>query len=102
MSRPADIQSRAQFLSLLDSTKRRVENELEIDPQRRLMKIIQAQLEFMAECTKGGARNPTDEEAARVDVGPLAVKTLEEEDPEFCHWLCELDYAFAQTWKSLP
>ena len=37
---------------------------------------------------------PSDDEKARVDVGPIAVKNFEDSDEEYADWLKELDYAF--------
>jgi len=34
------------------------------------------------------------------DVGPLAVRNLEETDPQYSEWLIELDYAF-RNWSGL-
>ena len=55
----------------------------------------------MDRCTKGG-RTPTEEEAERITLGAIAVRNLEEEDPEYADWLKELAYAFRKTWKTLP
>jgi hypothetical protein len=101
MRPPPTIQSKGQWRLMLEDARRRTDEMLAFDPNRTMMKVIRAQLDFMEQCVQGG-RNPTKEEADRITLGPIAVKNLEEEDPEYARWLKALDYAFDVTWKSLP
>jgi hypothetical protein len=54
---------------------------------------ILRQLETMQNALIGG-RLPSDEEKAKITVGPLAVRNLDETDWELSRVLQELDYAF--------
>ncbi|NLE87288.1 MAG: hypothetical protein GX607_12915 [Myxococcales bacterium] len=101
MPAPQIIQSKGQWRLMLDDARRRTDEMLAFDPDRDMLKIIRAQLDFMDRCTKGG-RTPTEEEAERITLGAIAVRNLEEEDPEYADWLKELAYAFRKTWKTLP
>jgi hypothetical protein len=94
------VQSKGQWYLLLEDARRRTDEKLAFDPDRSMLKVIRAQLDFMEQCVQGG-RNPTAEEAGRITVGAIAVKNLEEEDPEYADWLKELAYSFRKTWKSL-
>lgn len=101
MAAPPSIQSKAQWWSTLDAARRRTNEKLAFDPDRVMLKVVLAQLEFMEACTREG-RSPTGEEADRITVGAIAVKNLDQEDPEYAGWLSELAYAFRKTWSSLP
>jgi hypothetical protein len=48
-----------------------------------------------------GGRLPSEEEKAKVTVGPLAVRNLDETDWELSRVLQELDYAFRR-YELLP
>jgi hypothetical protein len=100
MRDPLPIKSKGQWHLMLEDARRRTDEMLAFDPNRDMLKIIRAQLDFMEQCVQGG-RNPTEEEANRVTLGPIAVKNLEEEDPEYARWLMKLHYTFSRTWKSL-
>ncbi|NLE85158.1 MAG: hypothetical protein GX607_02050 [Myxococcales bacterium] len=101
MTDALSVQSKGQWYLLLEDARRRTDEKLAFDPDRTMLKVIRAQLDFMEQCTKGG-RNPTKDETDRITLGPIAVKNLEEEDPEYADWLKELDYTFCVTWKTLP
>jgi hypothetical protein len=90
MVAPALIASRASFDAHLRGALLRSE----------LTDIIRRQLEFMQSATKDG-RLPLPEEQARIDIGPRAVRNLEETDWELARILEELDYAFRR-YELLP
>lgn len=101
MPAPQTIQSKGQWHLMLEDARRRTDEKLAFDPNRTMLKVIRAQLEFMERCVQGG-RSPTEEEGDSITIGAIAVKNLEEEDPEYADWLSELAYAFSDTWDSLP
>ncbi len=61
---------------------------------------IKAQLDFIANCVNTNTR-PTEEEASRINIGQLAMRNLEESDPQYADWLMELSYAFVKNWNAL-
>lgn len=69
-------------------------------PGWELCELIDAQLAFMAEETAGGAV-PAREDQLATNLGPLAVKNLEESHPAYATLLKELDYAFRR-YGALP
>lgn len=58
-----------------------------------LLTIIERQLAFMRTATQGG-RVPPESERMKTDIGPIAVRNLEESYPDYARLLQELDYAF--------
>lgn len=63
--------------------------------------IFLRQLDFMQQATRAG-RIPTAEEAAKIDIGPLSVRHLEESDWELARQLQELDYWFRRYAELAP
>ena len=55
----------------------------------------------MQQATRAG-RIPTAEEAAKIDIGPLSVRHLEETDWELARQLQELDYWFRRYAELAP
>jgi hypothetical protein len=100
MVKPLLIQSKAKWQDVLQDALDRTHQLEQADPSGSLPKLIRRQLEFM-KTTIAAGRAPTPEEAARIDVGPIAVKNFEDTDPPYAEWLMELDYAFRR-WSSLP
>ena len=93
MPKPLIITSRAVFDAVLRDALAKTDDIAKIDPAWTLPQSVKRQLEHMQRCTQHG-RNPTDDEKALVDVGPIAVKNFEEGDEQYADWLKELDYAF--------
>jgi hypothetical protein len=58
-----------------------------------VLTIIERQLDFMRTATSGG-RVPPESERMKTDIGPIAVRNLEESYPDYARLLQELDYAF--------
>jgi len=100
MTAPLLTTSRTVFRIIFDDAWDRTEKLAQLDPQWPLPQQIRRELEFMKQCIArpGG---PTEQDAARVDIGVLAVRNFDENDPEYSNWLQELDYAFKR-WHDLP
>ena len=64
------------------------------------LRVVAAQLAFMAEATHRG-RVPSPAERARTSLGPIAVREFETTDPDYADRLEELDYTF-QRYPQLP
>ncbi len=100
MVKPLLITTKAVFQVILRDALARTAEIAKIDPSWDLPAAVRAQLDFMQKATQGN-RVPTDDEKARVDVGPLAVRNFEDSDEEYATWLKELDYAFRR-FEQLP
>lgn len=83
MVAPALITSRSSFHAHLRGALLRVE----------ITEIMRRQLECMQSATADG-RLPLPEEQEKIDIGPRAVRNLDETDWELSRVLQELDYAF--------
>jgi hypothetical protein len=88
-----------EFSALLAEARREVTAYREALPDFGLMISIERQLEFMAECVDSGSP-PTDEEAASVNIGLIAVRELDDTDPKLSDMLKVLDYSFKR-WDRL-
>lgn len=101
MVKPNIIQSKLTWRFMLQDAQKRTDELIQSAPNWDLPQLIKKQLDFMEQCTKGN-RSPTPQEADRITIGPIAVKNLEESDPEYATWLKELDYGFRVSWNRLP
>ena len=91
MSDQMRILSRDAFATVLGEARRRTS---ELDPSRwGLLRLVDAQLEFMAKKT-AGSRVPHEDDRARTTLGRLAARNLEQVDPGYADQLQELDYTF--------
>ena len=69
-------------------------------PDDVFQKSILAQLEFMARCIAEN-RTPSPDDLNRFNLGVIAVRTVEDTDPDYAALLSELEYAFRRL-KTLP
>lgn len=92
------ITTRAGFASFLLDARARVASP---NLGSHVAAIFVRQLDFMHEATKAG-RIPAAEEAAKIDIGPLSVRHLEETDWELARQLQELDYWFGRYAELAP
>ncbi len=98
--RPDLVNNRREFAVVLDRAIDRTESLRAIDPNWGLSNEIMCQLTIVAEVIKG-RRTPTEKEKNSIDLGPLAVRNLDESDPEYSDLLKEIYYQFRR-YESLP
>jgi hypothetical protein len=91
--------TRAAFAALLDRALERASSYEQALPGVSLFVSVREQLSFMARCVQRD-EPPADQDLQRINVGLLAVRELQETDPEFADWLMDLDYAFKR-WPEL-
>jgi hypothetical protein len=99
MVQPNLIQTKADWHKYLDRALVETQEIAKADPNWRPIKSVREQLEFMRD-TIASRGKPSPEEAARVNVGPLAVRNFDDAKPEYAHWLMALDYGFRH-WDTL-
>jgi hypothetical protein len=99
MVAPALITTRADFAEHLRGALRRLA-EVTGSSGYEVSGAIAQQLENMQSAIIEG-RMPTEDEKAKITVGPLAVRNLDETDWELSRVLQELDYAFRR-YELLP
>jgi hypothetical protein len=99
MVAPALITTRTGFAEHLQGALRRLA-EVTGSSGYEVSGTIVRQLESMQSAIVAG-RLPTEEEKAKITVGPLAVRNLDETDWELSRILQELDYAFRR-YELLP
>jgi len=97
---PQEIVSRATFKEVLDRTAQKTAALRAAVPDWPILDQIDAQLDFMRDCFDAG-RTPTDDEKKSITLGPLAVRNIEDGNPEYADWLKELAYAFRRL-EALP
>lgn len=93
------IQTKRDFALMLSEAQKKTDGIVEATGWN-LALSIKKQLDFMASCL-GAGRRPTDDEAARINIGQLAIRNLEESDPQYADWLLELSYAFVDNWEQM-
>jgi len=93
------INSKSKFLEVLHTCLSEARQHAAADPDNSFQKSILAQLEFMARCVTEN-RVPTLSDLDRINVGVIAVRTLEDTEPVYASQLSELDYAFRR-WQTL-
>lgn len=94
------IATKAQFADVLRQALGQAREFVQAAPDDPFQKSILAQLEFMAKSQTEG-HVPTFEEREKINIGVIAMRTLEDSDPDYAKLLSELDYAFSR-WESLP
>lgn len=94
------INSKSKFLEVLQTALSDALQHVAASPDDSFQKSILAQLEFMARCAAEN-RVPSFSDLERINVGVIAVRTLEDTEPEYASKLSELDYAFRR-WQTLP
>jgi hypothetical protein len=83
--------------SVLDLAKKMTEEKLHDVPSSSIYLHALAQIDFIKRVLMQG-RAPTQEERDFIDIGLMAIKELDDTEPEFSGVLCELSYQF----KKLP
>lgn len=98
--KPPLLSSRSQFAEGLGQALPKAKASVAKNPDDAFQKSILAQLEFMA-LSIAENRAPSAEDLNRLNLGVIAVRTLEDTDPEYAALLSELEYAFRRL-KTLP
>jgi hypothetical protein len=98
--KPPLINSKSKFLEVLHACLSEARQHVAAAPDDSFQESILAQLEFMARCAAEN-RVPPVSDLDRINVGVIAVRTLEDTEPEYASQLSELDYAFRR-WQTLP
>jgi hypothetical protein len=93
------IASKSKFAEVLQASVAKAKQLVAASPDDSFLKSILAQLEFMSRSVAEN-RAPLAAELERINVGVIAVRTLEDTSPEFASQLSELEYAFRR-WKDL-
>lgn len=70
------------------------------DPASKLPLLIYPQLEFIAQHLDRGT-TPAYLDRQRINIGPVAAKNFEEDEPEYARWLKMLNYA-VKRWEQIP
>jgi len=94
------IASKSKFAEILQASVANAKQLVAANPDDSFLKSILAQLEFMGRCIAEN-RAPSPAELERINVGVIAVRTLEDTSPQYASQLSELEYAFRR-WKDLP
>lgn len=97
--KPLLIDSKSKFREVLDAALAKARQHVAAEPADSFQKSILAQLEFVARCI---AENhaASASELEKVNFGVIAVRTLEDTEPEYASTLSELEYAFRR-WPTL-
>jgi hypothetical protein len=94
------IQNRRDFTRILQDAINRTERIQKVDPAWALPSTILKQLQFVAECI-AKRRSPTATEMGKISLGQIAVKNLEESDPDYAEMLMAIDNRFGE-FERLP
>jgi len=94
------ITSKSKFAEVLHTCLAKARQHVAAAPDDPFAKSILAQLEFMARCVAEN-RAPSAADLERINVGVIAVRTLEDTEPEYASLLSELEYAFRRL-SALP
>jgi len=97
--KPPLITTKAQFAEVLQKALAQAREFAKAVPDDPFQKSILAQLEFMAGNLARGS-TPTYEDRQKINMGVIAMRTLEDSSPDYARLLSELDYAFNR-WESL-
>ena len=98
--RAQDIVAKATFGQILERAEKKTASLRAAVPDWGVLDSIEPQLELMRECLDSG-RLPSKDEQKSITLGPLAVRNVEDGNPEYADWLKELDYAFRR-FEALP
>jgi hypothetical protein len=98
--KPPLFTSKSQFAEGVAKALPKAKASVAKNPDDAFQKSILAQLEFM-ERSIAENRAPSAEDLDRLNLGVIAVRTLEDTDPEYAAFLSELEYAFRRL-KTLP
>lgn len=98
--KPPLITSKSKFAEALKAALPKAKDSVGKSPNDAFQKSILAQLEFI-DRSFTGKRPPSPEDLNRINLGVIAVRTLEDTDPEYATLLSELEYAFRRL-ETLP
>ena len=93
------IHSRNEFRAITTKAAERVDKYRQAVKHFPVLESIARQLAFIQE--RSTDTGPSKEDAARITVGVIAIRELEEFDPELAQWLVDLNYYF-ERWHALP
>jgi len=93
------ISTKAKFAEVLAQALPKAKEISASLPDDPFQKSVLAQLEFMAQSLANG-HIPTYDERQRINIGVIAMRTLEDSFPDYASLLSELDYAFNR-WEAL-
>jgi Tsi6 len=91
--KPPVIASKSEFAAAVEEALLKAKAHVVRNPNDPFQKSILAQLEFMARSLAEKQR-PSSEDFNRINLGVIAVRTLEDTDPDYAALLSELEYAF--------
>ena len=97
--KPPLITTKSQFREALQKALPQAREFARALADEPFQKSVLAQLEFMDRTVAEG-RTPTYDEREKINIGVIAMRTLEDSFPEYAKLLSELDYAFSR-WESL-
>jgi hypothetical protein len=97
--KPPLIDSKNKFREVLDAALAKARQHVAAEPNDPFQKSILAQLEFMARSVAEN-RPASANELEKLNLGVIAVRTLEDTEPEYASTLSELEYAFRR-WATL-
>lgn len=100
MPAPVAIVDRKLFSEYLDLATRRTKEIAAEVPDWQVADMVLPQLDFMRASTTAG-RAATGEELERLNVGVVAMRNVEEVDPDLARVLVELDFAYRR-FEALP
>lgn len=100
MTQETVIPSRAELLEMAAKALERTKAVAAEDPSSTLPRLIELQLEFIAQHLE--QRSPPEyADRQRINIGQIAARNFEDEDPEYARWLELLDYAVFR-WEQIP
>lgn len=91
------MNANTNLTSVLNTAKTMAEDKLLHFPSSGVYLHALAQINFIGKILTEG-RTPTQQERDFIDIGLMAIKELDDTEPEFSDALCELSYQF----KKLP
>jgi Tsi6 len=97
--KPPLIDSKGKFREVLEAALAKARQHVAAGPDDPFQKSILAQLEFMARSTADNLP-ASQSELEKLNLGVIAVRTLEDTEPEYASMLSELEYAFRR-WPTL-
>lgn len=100
MTAPQEIVDRQKFKEVLERATKKTAALRAAVPDWPILDQIEPQLDFMRDCLDAG-RIPTVDEKKSITLGPLAVRNIEDGNPEYADWLKELAFAFRRL-EALP
>lgn len=97
--KPPLIDSKSKFREVLHAALAKAQQHAAAEPSDPFQKSILAQLEFMSRSATEN-RAASASELEKLNLGVIAVRTLEDTEPEYASTLSELEYAFKR-WPTL-